>query len=230
MAARPLEVISTLDALSGSLRRRLLEGELAPGTPLGEVDLAAEYGVARPTARAAIQALVAEGLLRREPNRSARVPELTADDVRDLFYVREALELQAVDTLTERHERPPAAEEAVRRLEALPRRAPWDEVVEADMDFHTALVAAAGSPRMERVYDTLQSEIRLCMVQLKPSYDDAAKVAAEHRELLEAIANGPKRSALKLMSEHLAMAVRDLTQASRRPARPRTAAPQARSR
>jgi DNA-binding GntR family transcriptional regulator len=211
MAARPLEVVSTLDALSASLRRRLLDGELAPGTALGEVDLASEYGVARPTARAAIQALVAEGLLRREPNRSARVPELTADDVRDLFYVREPLELQVVATLVDRHERPPAAEEAVRRLEALPRRAPWDEVVEADMDFHMALVEAVGSPRLERVYASLQSEIRLCMVQLKPVYDEVTKVAAEHRDLLELIANGPKRAALKMMTEHLAIAVRDLT-------------------
>jgi DNA-binding GntR family transcriptional regulator len=211
MAARPLEVVSTLDALSASLRRRLLDGELAPGTALGEVDLASEYGVARPTARAAIQALVAEGLLRREPNRSARVPELTADDVRDLFYVREPLELQVVATLVDRHERPPAAEEAVRRLEALPRRAPWDEVVEADMDFHMALVEAVGSPRLERVYASLQSEIRLCMVQLKPVYDDVTNVAAEHRDLLELIANGPKRAALKMMTEHLAIAVRDLT-------------------
>jgi DNA-binding GntR family transcriptional regulator len=211
MAARPLDVVSTLDALSSSLRTRLLDGQLAPGTAIGEVELASEYGVARPTARAAIQALVAEGLLRREPNRSARVPQLTANDVRDLFYVREALELQVVATLVERHEPPAAAEEAVRRLERLPRRAPWAEVVEADMDFHTALVEASGSPRLERVYSSLQSEIRLCMVQLKPSYDDVTAVAAEHRDLLEAIANGPKRTALKLMSEHLAMAVRDLT-------------------
>jgi len=209
--SRSLEVVSTLDALSSSLRRRLLDGELAPGTALGEVDLASEYGVARPTARAAIQALVADGLLHREPNRSARVPVLTADDVRDLFYVREPLELQVVETLVERHERPPAAEEAVLRLERLPRRAPWDQVVEADMDFHTALVEAVGSPHLERVYASLQSEIRLCMVQLKPAYDDVTNVAAEHRDLLELIAKGPKRPAIKMMSEHMAIAVRDLT-------------------
>jgi DNA-binding GntR family transcriptional regulator len=211
MTPRSLQVVSTLDALSDSLRRRLLEGELEPGTALGEVELASEYGVARPTARAAIQSLVAEGLLRREPNRSARVPELTADDVRDLFYVRMPLELQVVSTLVKRRLRPPTAEAAVRRLEGLPRRAPWDEVVEADMDFHTALVEATESPRLERVYASLQAEIRLCMVQLRPAYDDTAVVAAEHRELLEAIVAGPKRAAVRLMTEHLEMALRDLT-------------------
>jgi DNA-binding GntR family transcriptional regulator len=215
MTPRSLQVVSTLDALSDSLRRRLLEGELEPGTALGEVELASEYGVARPTARAAIQSLVAEGLLRREPNRSARVPELTADDVRDLFYVRMPLELQVVSTLVKRRLRPPTAEAAVRRLEGLPRRAPWDEVVEADMDFHTALVEATESPRLERVYASLQAEIRLCMVQLRPAYDDTAVVAAEHRELLEAIVAGPKRAVVRLITEHLEMALRDLTERER---------------
>jgi len=61
------------------------------------------------------------------------------------------------------------------------------------------------------VYASLQSEIRLCMVQLKHAYDDVTNVAAEHRDLLELIAKGPKRAALKMMSEHMAIAVRDLT-------------------
>jgi DNA-binding FadR family transcriptional regulator len=49
------------------------------------------------------------------------------------------------------------------------------------------------------------------MVQLKHAYDDVTNVAAEHRDLLELIAKGPKRAALKMMSEHMAIAVRDLT-------------------
>jgi DNA-binding GntR family transcriptional regulator len=99
----------------------------------------------------------------------------------------------------------------VRRLEGLPPAASWSDVVEADMDFHSALVEAVGSPRLGRVYRSLQSEIRLCMVQLRPAYDEPSTVAAEHRELIEAIAAGPKRAVARVMNEHLDRALRDLT-------------------
>lgn len=211
MARHALNVVSTQDALADSLRQRILAGEFAPGTPLGEVEVASGYGVARPTARAAIQGLVHEGLLRREPNRSARVPELTADDVRDLFYVRAALELQAVGTLAERRLRPAPAEQAVRRLEAMGPDDAWSDAVEADMDFHAALVEAVGSPRLTRAYGALASEIRLCLVQMRPAYDDRSLLATEHRELLEAIARGPKRTATRLLSEHLDIGLAELT-------------------
>lgn len=210
MPARHLEVVSTQDALSTQLRQRILAGEFAPGTALGEVEVASEYGVARPTARAAIQGLVHAGLLRREPNRSARIPELTADDVRDLFYVRTALEAQAAATLYERRLRPPPAEQAVRRLEAMPPDASWSDAVEADLDFHAALVDAVSSPRLQRAYGALHAEIRLCLVQMRPAYDDVTVLAHEHRALLDAIADGPKRTATRLMVEHLQRGVSDL--------------------
>jgi DNA-binding GntR family transcriptional regulator len=213
MPPRPLTVVSTQDALSDSLRERILAGEFAPGAPLGEVDVATEYGVARPTARAAIQGLVHEGLLRREPNRSAKVPELTTDDVRDLFYVRAALEVQVVATLVERRLRPAPAEQAVRRLEGLREGAAWSDAVEADMRFHSALVEAVDSPRLARAFGALESEIRLCLVQMRPGYDDLGELAKEHRDLLEAVAAGPKRTAVRLMTEHLEQGLAELAPA-----------------
>ena len=84
----------------------------------------------------------------------------------------------------------PAAEEAVARLNALPASAPWRSVVDADMDFHRAVIDAAGSERMTRAYASVQSEILLCMAQLKPHYDHPDEVAQEHRELLEPLVDG----------------------------------------
>lgn len=207
----PLKSVSVIEALAKSLRDRVLSGELAPDTPLPELQLANQYGVARPTIRAAIQQLTLTGLLRREANRSAYVPRLSADDIRDLYGVRMVLELEVVRRITERRLRPPLAEAALRRLEQFGHHAKWNEVVDADLDFHLALVEAGGSRHIARLYSVLGDEIRLCLAQLRPAYDSVATLAREHRELLATIEQGEVRAAVELMCQHLDRAVGDLT-------------------
>ena len=76
--------LTTVDALSEALRRRILDGDLAPGTPLREEALSREYDVARHSLRSALRTLQGEGLVQIEPNRGARVKSLSPEDVRGL--------------------------------------------------------------------------------------------------------------------------------------------------
>ncbi len=212
MERLPLKSVSVIEALAKSLRDRVLAGELTPDTPLPELQLANQYGVARPTIRAAIQQLTLTGLLRREANRSAFVPRLSEIDIRDLFRARKLLEIEVVRLLTERRQRPSGAEEALRRLESFGPKPKWNEVVDADLDVHLALVEASGSPHIARLYEPLADEIRLCISQLKPAYDESpATLAREHRELLAAIEHGDVEKATDVMRQHLDAAVDDLT-------------------
>src|SRR5204862_1771892 len=114
----------------------------------------------------------------------------------------------------ERRLRPPLAEAALRRLEQFGDDAKWNEVVDADIDFHVALVEATGSRHIARLYGLLGDEIRLCVAQLRPAYDSVAKLAREHRELLATIEEGDVKTAVGLMRHHLEQAVRDLTSPS----------------
>lgn len=211
MSEPALKAVSVSAALTEALRQRILGGDITPGTPLPEPELAATYGVARPTVRAALQELVGMGLLRREANRSAYVPELSGDDVRDVFLVRRSLECDAVRTLVEQRARPPRAEQAVRKLESFRKNVEWSAIVDSDLEFHRALIEAVGSSRLVRLYAMLLDEIRLSLAQLRPAYESPAALAAEHRALLEAIAAGDRAAAISLLDDHLAQAVAALT-------------------
>jgi DNA-binding GntR family transcriptional regulator len=182
-----LVTVSTVDAVAAALRIRVLDGALPPGTFIRESQVAAEYGVARHTVRAATQQLTSEGLLRRAPNRGVHVPELDADDVVDVFRLRAALESEAVRLLVTDGTTPTEAVAASVWLDSLAPDATWAEVVEADLAFHHGIIAGTASPRLARAYATAQAEIKLCMVQLRPHYQEPAEVAAEHRELLVAL-------------------------------------------
>lgn len=202
-----LRTTSTRDALVAELRRRILSADLAPGTALTEVGLAEEYGVARPTVRSALQELSGLRLVRHGEARSPTVPALTEADARDLLFVREPLELAAVTEIATRRLPVPEPRRRLDELAALPAQASWADRVSAHTRFHQALVDAAGSVRLTRMYPPLQDEMQLCLAQLHPAYPDPAALAAEHRVLLDAVSSGDPERARRSMHDHLVAAV-----------------------
>ena len=200
-----LNPLSMTDALVVALRDEILGGELAPGTQLPEGRLATRFGVARPTVRTAVQTLLHEGLLRREPNRTAYIPRLTEEDVRDLYLVRTPLELHAVGTLIERDVRPIVAEQAIERLEAGGTEgASWTAIVDAALGFHRGLIDAVGSPRLERAYRSLEGELRLCFAQLKQGVGGLPPDrTVEHRQIFDGIVRRDAERTIPFLRKHL---------------------------
>ncbi|AWS40139.1 GntR family transcriptional regulator [Streptosporangium sp. 'caverna'] len=197
----PLHPVSAVGALADALRRRVLSGEIAPGTALPEQELSTLYGVARPTVREALAVLVHEGLLRRERHRSAQVTQVTEADLDDLMFVRRPLEDLMATALAGR--RVEEADGALERMASLPGDAPWSDVVAEHMALHQALVVAVGSPRLERLYAALAVETRLGLVRLRTVYSDRDLLVAEHRDLLDAIGRGPAEAARRAVAAHL---------------------------
>jgi DNA-binding GntR family transcriptional regulator len=208
-----LATVSTVEAAANALRELILDGRLEPGSRLREAEFAERLGIARHSFRAATQILISEGLLRREPNRGVQVPVFEPGDLIDVFRLRTALEVEAVRLVSAATGVPEAAEQSVRELSALGDDAPWRAVVEPDMRFHRSLIDASGSERLIRAYATVQSEVLLCLVWLRPHYDRPSQVAAEHEELIEAIRAGDADRAEDMFRAHLREAAENLTRA-----------------
>jgi DNA-binding GntR family transcriptional regulator len=138
------------------------------------------------------------------------VPALSGADVRDLFFVRTPLELEAVTRIVEHSLALQDVEQCLQALRSLPQSASWAERVESHTAFHIALIDAAGSTRLSRIYPAMQDEMQLCLAQLHGSYPGSQDLYVEHRQLLDAIKSGSTDRAREEMRQHLHRALRNL--------------------
>jgi len=187
------------EAIHASLREAILAGAEAPGSALTESAVALRFRVTRPTAKLALERLVADGLLRREAHHAARVPSLTRDDIRDLFDNRAIVESAAAATLARLGSVPPAAVAAQRQL-----RDHADDFARDDIAFHRALVAGQPSPRLARLHAVLMGEVELCIGQVQAHHlIDATVVADQHQRILDAIVASDAAEADRLTRAHI---------------------------
>lgn len=120
-----------------TMRKRIAEHDLPPGTRLQEVELAHQFNVSRAVIREILGALEQRGLVDRVPNRGAIVARLELKEIYEIFDVREALEGLCVRLATQNA--PSAA---------------WDPYIER---FGESMDKAIEEGDIERYYDALEA-------------------------------------------------------------------------
>lgn len=205
MVVREVKTVSVVDAVVDDLRDRILAGDCRPGAAITEAVIAGQYDISRPTARAGIERLTAEGLLERGSHRSARVPQLTSADVHDIYETRLRIESEAVRALAAKSTVPPLAVETNRHVrEAVHGSASSVASVRPDLHFHTSLVDGLESPRTSRLYRSIVGEVLLCMSQVQSrSLLTVEQIADEHQEIIEYIRAGDSEAGLACLRDHL---------------------------
>jgi DNA-binding GntR family transcriptional regulator len=183
----------TADLLAAEIRARILAGDLTPGDPLREAELAEVFGVARNTVREGLRLLTQEGLASHEVHRGVTVRRHTPAEVREIFEVRTLIE-SAVSRRAGRV----TPDELARLLAVLEQselaaRVPDAKaVLTANLDFHREMVRLLGNPTLDKMFDQLLAEIRLILTSLGP--DVAGPWLDRNRELLELLEAGSPAS------------------------------------
>lgn len=85
-----------------ALLDEIQNGDLPPGTVLGEVEQSARLGVSRTPLREALGRLASDGLVAQQSPRVTVVTGIDAGDIRELFEVRRALEETAARLASQR--------------------------------------------------------------------------------------------------------------------------------
>lgn len=225
----PIARQTTVSLIAERVRSGIGDGTFAAGEQLGEAHLAEQLQVSRGPVREALQRLIQEGLLISHPHRGVFVVSLGASDIADVQLARRAVEAAAVEQVAGRVARDGAAavlgpaRQVLAALRAAAEDGDWHTVADLDLQLHDALVAAAGSPRLSRMYATLVVETRLCLGALEPSYPVRTELVDEHAHLLDAVATGDPAQARRALEQHLDDGVERLAVRSRDDDRPKEA-------
>jgi DNA-binding GntR family transcriptional regulator len=196
--------ISVADQVASILRRRILDGELSPGTALQELPMAASLGVSRNTVREATRILSLEGLLKRSAHRGVAVAQLSLEDVVEIYQLRHLLEIPAVlaakmedsDVLAEMCTALEGYEEAVEGMD-------WVSAVRFDLHFHTLLIRFHRNRRLESFYQKLLGELRMGMVLVDLRHDDPGGLVPAHRRIYQLLTSGETNQCAILLAQHL---------------------------
>lgn len=214
--ARPLlDRKSTAERVTDILRDMITEGRLLPGTRLTEEAIGEALGVSRNTLRESFRLLTHERLLVHELNRGVFVRPLAQADVTRLYHARRIIECAVIGEL-------PAAsgpialadvQKAVDDGEDAAQAGRWHDVGTANMRFHQALVALAGSVRLDEFMTQLLAELRLAFYVMKNPRQFHEPYLTRNRELLTLLQSGKYASAGALLATYLADAESQLTTA-----------------
>lgn len=153
-------VPSVADRVAAELRLQLAEGLLLPGARLTESTIAEDLGVSRNTVREAFAELAAERLVVRHPNRGVFVASLEPGDIHDVYAVRRAIEVSAIRGGGS-PERVAAVRAAVEEGKAAAAADDEEGLGNANQHFHGAIVALAGSRRLDTIMAQILAEMRL---------------------------------------------------------------------
>jgi DNA-binding GntR family transcriptional regulator len=192
------------DRAYATLLDEIQRGALPPGAVLGEVEQAARLGVSRTPLREALGRLAADGLVVQQSPRVTAVSDVDADDIRELFEVRRALEEAAVRLAAERGD--------ARVFAALATDFTDDLVADGEQrDAYYALIARFDAAIDAAVAnDYLVGALRTVRTHLvrvrRLARDNPARLAAsvaEHRLIASAIAAGAPDLAAHATHVHL---------------------------
>ena len=197
-----------------SLRLAIITGELSPGTHLVETQLVNKLKVSRGPIREALVHLEHEGFIVNYPHRGKFVADFSVDDIHEIYELRLLIEGYAAERTLEKlqpdhlHQLQALTDEMV-RLAANHR---FEEMAQADLEFHRLLVAMAGYKRLLHIWETLSigSHALIAIVASSTPEIIQTTIAKGHQGLVIAIIARDLGAVKEALRFHLSSAERHI--------------------
>jgi DNA-binding GntR family transcriptional regulator len=201
-----------------NIQQKIAGRELAAGSAISEVALAAELGISRTPVHEAIRQLFGEGLLEEDSNGVTVVVRLSRQDFTELYEIRSVLETHAISKIAKHT----LAGKDIERLQSLAGEIKdlRNELVKsgkknlndaqmrrfemADISFHTFLMSIAENSVALKVFNKVRYLIRAFAARHTGHNAEAlARVHNEHLDIIRALADGNAEKAMRAISQHI---------------------------
>jgi DNA-binding GntR family transcriptional regulator len=208
MAQASIEPNTLSQQVHRNLLGEIVAGRRPSGTVLRETDLAAELNVSRTPIREALRRLAADGLVEIHANKSAIVRSLSAEQITNVYQVREALEGMAAQLAAGR-----LSPDELARLDRLAQgvEAAGEERGESyreachrlDVELHRLIAARSANPVLAREIERFHDLVQLMRDRIGGEEGALALAHRQHLAILAALAAGDGGLARARMVEHI---------------------------
>jgi DNA-binding GntR family transcriptional regulator len=212
-SAIPRQSLSS--AVADKLRNQIIRGEIPEGSQLRQDVIAEKYHVSRIPVREALRQLDAEGLITIVPNRGAIIPQLSPNDIEELFTIRTLLEPEVLKlsiprlTPADLTEAEAVLNKYVDELQQESHIATWGQL---NSQFHSILYSRAERPHfMSIIRNVNHTGERYTRLQLYLTHG-MKRANEEHHQILELCRKRDVEAACELLRQHIQYAGQSLKQ------------------
>lgn len=210
---KPRAPLRPLDDFAGSLSQRvyaslkhaILSLIFRPGEILRKPEICAELGVSRSPVSEAIARLSAEGLVDVVPQAGTFVARFSMEEIRESAFLREALELAAVERVAETitEEQLVLLRRNLRVQAALVEDGDFSGFYQMDAEMHELILSFTGFRRLAVLADTSWVHVNRARQLILPAPGRVQATLAEHRAILAALEARDPVAARQATRHHL---------------------------
>jgi len=191
------------------IREMIFRYELIPGQKVTYGQLAAKLGMSKTPIINALNRLEQEEFVISSPNRGFFIKEIDIDESKNLFRIREALEILAVEECI-RNRNPEGLKEIERALNAHRNYSLTEFVTRKryalDSIFHSKIAECGGNKNLSRLMKQIWEQIYLRHRIEGIPFRRFQQTPREHQELFDAIKEGNLVKAKRVMKKHMSKA------------------------
>lgn len=192
------------------LKEEILYFDLLPGQAIGEIETASRFHVSRTPLRDAFKRLEYEGLLEIVPHVGTRVTKINLDQIIDIVYMREKLELSVMENLIKTINQADLFKldyiltKQKKLLSSDTGRNLAKEFIKSDNEFHRTIFEIAGKRNVWNYLMTFEHHYeRFRMLLNINSKEKLEKLNKDHYNILGLLSNNEFESLKNTYVKHL---------------------------